>query len=201
MSLQGDVLDCGSFVFEIGPPEFPAPPRDGFCVSRDTGNLVLRQTENVSIRYRDFAPFLDKSIPRTISASKGSQVRFRIKIEHLDQSTLDDAAMTAPPDASPTSPEPNIWSTKPGETTPIHKPASKLVAPPEVSASHASGPVVLYVLISRTGAVIDAEPIAAPTPAVGEFVTQFVRGWTYKPILRNGKPIEEIAHAFLNFNP
>jgi hypothetical protein len=196
-ALQGDVLDCGMFVMELGPAGYPPPPKDNFCVSRDTGNLVLRQTAGLSIRFRDFAPFLDKSIARTISASKGPQVRFRIKIEQLDQATLDDAAMTAPADASPTSPEPNIWSTQPGETTPAQ--TTKVPAPPELKASHAAGPVVLYVLISRTGAVTDVEPIIAASPALADYAAQVVRGYKYTPILRQGKPLEEIAHAYFNF--
>jgi hypothetical protein len=197
MSLQGDVLDCGMFVFEVGPAAYPQPPKDNFCVSRDSGNLVLRQTAGISIRYRDFAPFLDKSIPRTISASKGPQVRFRIKIEQLDQATLDDVGMAAPADASLTSPLPNIWATKPEETSPSQ--TTKVPVVPELKAAHASGTVVLYVLISQTGAVADVEPIFASSPALADYATQLARGYTYKPILRHDKPLEEIAHAWFNF--
>jgi hypothetical protein len=199
LSLQGDLLDCGMFVLEIGPAAYPQSPKDTFCVSRNTGNMVLRQTHGISIRYHDFAPFLDKSIPRTISASKGSQARFRIKIEQLDQSTPDDTAMAAPADASLTSPAPNDWATQPEETSPVHSSTLMLQPPHELKASHVSGPVVLYILISRTGAISDVEPIYAPSPALADFATQVVRGWTYKPILRHDKPIEKLAHAYLNF--
>lgn len=197
MALQGDVLDCGMFTFEIGPAAFPQPPKDNFCISRDTGNLVMRQTAGISIRFRDFQPFLDRSIPRMISASKGPQVRFRIKIEQLDQATLDDAAMTPPADASETSPEPNIWATQPGETTPLQ--TTKVAVPPDLKASHATGPVVLYVLISKTGTVTDVEPIIAASPELAAYAMQVARGYMYKPILRHGKPLEEIAHAWFNF--
>jgi hypothetical protein len=197
IALQGDVLDCGMFAIEIGPAGYPAPPKENFCVSRDTGNLVMRQTGGLSIRFRDFAPFLDKSIARTISASKGPQVRFRIKIEQLDQATLEQAAMTPPADASPTSPEPSPWATQPGETTPAQ--TTKVPAPPELKASHATGPVVLYVLISRTGAVTDVEPIIAASPALADYAAQVVRGYKYMPIVRQGKPLEEIARAYFNF--
>jgi hypothetical protein len=196
-ALQNDVLDCGMFVMELGPAGYPVPPKENFCVSRDTGNLVMRQTGGVSIRFRDFAPFLDKSIARTISASKGPQARFRIKIEQMDQATLDDAAMTAPADASPTSPEPNIWATQPGETTPAQ--TTKVPVPAELKASHAAGPVVLYVLISHTGKVTDVEPVIAASPALAEYAMQLARGYKYTPILRQGKPLEEIAHAYFNF--
>jgi hypothetical protein len=196
VALQGHVMDCGMVVMEGGPAGYP-PLRDNFCVSRDSGNLVLRQTGGFSIRFHDFAPFLDKSIARTISASKGPQARFRVKIEQLDQATLDDAAMTAPAGASPTSPEPNVWATQPGETTPAQ--TTKVPVPAELKASHAAGPVVLDVLISRTGAVTDVEPVLAASPALADYAMQIAKGYKYTPILRQGKPLEEIAHAYFNF--
>ena len=197
MSLQGDALDCGMFVLARGPTAYPQPPKDNFCVSRGTGNMILRQTDGISIRFRDFAPFLDKSIPRTISGSKGPQVRFRINIQQLDQATLEDAEMAAPEDASLTSPAPNVWATTSEETSPIK--TTKVPIPPELKASHASGPVVLEVLISQTGAVTDVEPIFASSPALADYAIQLARGYTYKPILRHDKPLEEIAHAWFNF--
>ncbi len=182
---------------EFGSPGLPQPPNDRFCVSRATSNLVLRDTENLTIRYTDFAPFLDKSIARTITGSQGSQVRFRIKVEQLDQASLPEEQMVAPADASPFSPEPNRWATKPEETRP--KIAVKVDVPPALKADHAAGQVLLYVLISRTGSVMDIEPLFATSPELVSYATQVVRAYSYTPIMRNGKPIQEIATSFLAF--
>lgn len=193
----GDTLDCQAYAMEIGPPGYPQPPGQRFCVSRATGDLVLRHIENLTFRYSDFAPFLDKSIARTITGSQGSQVRFRVKVEQVDQASLPGDQMTAPADASLTSPKPDIWSTKPEETEPVH--AGKVNAPPALKARHAQGQVVLYVLISRSGKVTDAEPRFAASAELASYATQVVSAYTYKPIIRNGKPIQEIATSFFTF--
>jgi hypothetical protein len=188
--LQGEILDCGGFQGWIEPPGYPAMPLDVFCVSRDKGDLALRQTERFSVRYQDYAPFLNQSIARRITASKGPHVRCRIKIVQLDQAVLDDAEMTAPPDASTTSPEPNIWATNRNETIPLK--IGKVPVPPELKAAHASGLVEMFILISRTGSVTDVEPFLSTSPDLEDVAEQTVKAWTYKPILRNGKPIEVI---------
>jgi Gram-negative bacterial TonB protein C-terminal len=71
--------------------------------------------------------------------------------------------------------------------------------PPELKSTRASGKVILYVLISQTGAVTDVEPIFASSPALADYATQLAKGYTYKPILRHDKPLEEIAHAWFDF--
>jgi outer membrane biosynthesis protein TonB len=196
VSIQGETLDCGMFQTWIEPAGYPPMPKEAYCISRDTHNLSLSQTKYFSIRYRDFAPFLDQSIPWTITASKGSQTRCRIKIQQLDQAALDDAAMTPPSDASPTSPAPNIWATHSGETTPTN--TGKVPIPRAIKASHAGGKVEIFFLISRTGAVIDVEPLSAPTPELEELGIQMVKSWSYKPVLRNGRPLEVISVANLD---
>jgi hypothetical protein len=195
---NGDTLDCQGYIFEIGPPEFPQPPSDRFCVSRASNDLVLRHTSNLTIRYSDFAPLLDKSIARTITGSQGSQVRFRVKVEEIDQASLPGEQMTAPTDASLTSPEPNIWAMKPEEERPTH--ADKVDVPPALKASHASGVVELYCLISRSGKTIDVEPRFATSPELASYATEVVKGYWHKPIMRNGKPIQVITTSFLKFN-
>lgn len=194
---SGEVLDCQSYIMEIGPPDYPQPPNERFCVSRATSDLVLRHTANLTFRYSDFAPFLDKSIARTITGLQGSQVRFRVKVEQLDQATLPSEQMTAPADASLTSPEPNRWGTKPEETEPTH--AGKVEAPPALKASHALGQVVLYVLISRSGKVTDVEPLFASSPELASYAILIANSSSYKPIIRNGKPIQEITTSHLTF--
>jgi hypothetical protein len=194
---NGDTLDCQGYVFEIGPPGFPQPPNDRFCVSRASNDLVLRHTSNLTIRFSDFAPFHDKSIAHTITGSQGSQVRFRVKVEQLDQAGFPDEQMTAPANASLTSPEADIWATTPEETHPTHD--VRVNVPPALKASHASGAVELYVLISRSGRVTDVEPRFAASPELASYAIQVVNGYSYKPIMRNGKPIQEISTSFLMF--
>jgi len=199
MPFNDAVLDCGWIQNWIEPPGYPPMPMDGFCTSRDSGDLVVRQTKRFIVQYQDYAPFLNQSIARTITATKNSQVRCRIKIEQLDQAVLDDAAMAAPLNASPTSPEPNIWATKTGETTPVK--TRKVAYPPVLKASHASGLVEEFILISRTGEVIEVEPFFASSPDLEDIGIQTARASTYKPILRDGKPLEviKLVRSWLQF--
>jgi hypothetical protein len=194
-SIEGTVLDCGGFQGWIEPPGYPAMPPDVYCVSRDSGDLALRQTERFSVRYQDYATFQGQSIARRITASKGRRERCLITIEQLDRVALDDAAMAPPPDASLTSPEPNIWATKTIETTPLK--TGKVAVPPALKAAHAQGLVEVFILISRTGSVIDVEPLFSMSPDLEDIAEQTVKTWSYKPILRNSKPIEVITIARL----
>jgi hypothetical protein len=190
-SIQGELLDCGAFQGWIEPPGYPPMPMENFCISRTTGNLVLKQTERFSVRYEDYASFLNQSIARRITASKGFHVRCRIKIEQLDQAVLGDAEMTPPPDATHASPEPSIRATKTAETTPIAR--GKVPPPPALKKSHAEGLVEVFILISRTGSVIDEEPLLSPSPDLEDIAMQMLKTWSYNPILRDGKPSEVIT--------
>jgi hypothetical protein len=194
-SMQGEVLDCGAYRYWIEPPGYPPMPMEDFCVSQTTGNMALGQTQNFNIRYEDYSSFLKQAIARRITASKGTHVRCRIKIDLLDQAALDEAQITPPPDASHTSPEPNIWATEPAETTPVSTP--RIFPPNHLAVSHAKGLAELFVLISRTGTVIDVEPLFASSVDIEKFATQMVRAWRYKPVLRGGKPLEVITLTHL----
>lgn len=191
----GDMLDCQAFILEIGPRQYPPIPNDRFCVSRATGDLVLRHTQNLTIRYSDFKPFADKSIARSIEGSQGSLIPFLVNVEVLDQASLPAEQMVAPTNASRFSPEPDRWATEPEKTRPVR--TDKPVAPPALKASHASGVVELFYLISSSGDVTDVETRFATSPELSSYAAQAARAQHFKPIMRDGKPIQEIASAYL----
>jgi TonB family protein len=197
MQMQGTTMDCGMFQFFVVPAGLPPSPKETYCVSRDTNDLVLRQTQYFGIRYREFAPFLGRSNPHYIVASQGTVVRCRIHVKQVDQQALDNAALKPPADASPVTPAPNWISTSAKEDTPLHKVAPSW--PPGKSSTFAAGPVSLRILISRTGAVKDVELVYAPTAEFAEAAMDAVRQWTYAPILRKDKPVEAITTVFVNF--
>jgi hypothetical protein len=191
MTLQGRTLDCGSFQFFILPPGFPPAQMETYCVTADTHDLTLRQTERFSIRYSEFVPFLGKSIAQTISASKGSQVRCRIHIEKLDEEKLDEAAMLPPPNASPVDPGPEMWSTVPGQVAIIG--GNKLPEHQQDRASHYGSFNLFHVLVSCEGKTLDIEPQYSTSPELEKTAEDIVKTWVYKPVLRDGKPVELIT--------
>jgi hypothetical protein len=160
MQLRGKPLDCGMFQFFLGPIGLPPLPKEVLCVTRDSSDLALRQTQYFSIQYQQFEPILGRSIPRYIVASQGSVVRCRIRVQQVDQQGLDDVALTPPPDASLASPGANWLSLTTKENTPLHRVTP--VWPPGVK--DIAGPVALHVLISRTGTIKDIELVYTPSP-------------------------------------
>ncbi len=196
MQLQGTTMDCGMYQFFVEPTGWPPAPKEVLCVTRDTHDLVLRQTQHFSIRYQQFEPFIGRSIPRYIVASQGSVVRCRIHVQQVDQQALDDAALTPPADASPVSPGPDWLSLTAKENTPLHKVSP--LWPYGVSAS-AGGPVSVRILISRTGTVKDIEVVDAPSPEFAQAAIDAVKQWTYAPILRKDKPVETMTTCLLSF--
>jgi TonB family protein len=192
----GRMLDCGMYQFFVNPTGMPPAPKETYCVARGTHDLVLRQTQYFSIQYEQFEPFLGRSIPRSIVASRGGVVRCRIHVEQVDQQALDDAALTPPADASPVTPAPEWYSLTPKEATPLHKVTALW---PLGMKPAAAGPVSLRILISRTGTIKDMEVIYAPAPEFGQAAMDAVKQWTYAPILRKDKPVETMTTIVLSF--
>ena len=183
-------LNCGTFQFYLEPPRSPYPsaPKEMFCVSNATHDLVLRRTLAFTIEYKGFAPFLGRSIAREIVASEDGVVRCRIHIAQLDEAKLDDSALTPPPSASPLSPGPEWRSTSAAELT------------PKRGATGTSGvPVTGLALISSTGTVKDYEPLYAPSPEIAARVAGAVKHWKYAPIVRQGEPVETILSIHVLF--
>ncbi len=193
MQLQGAELDCGTYQFYGEPPNspFPTPPKEVLCVSRDTHDLILQQTLIFSIRYKEFAPFKDRSISRYVSASQGSVVRCRIHIQQLDEASLDDASFIAPADASPANPAPNWYSTSPAEAAAIHFPPVLGRIYPNGSTIHAA-PVRTLVLRSRSGSVQEVEPITPMAPDLAQQAIDRAMQYKFPPLIRNGKPVETL---------
>ena len=157
-TLLGTTMDCANFQFEMMPQNVPPPPPEAYCVSRDTHDLVMHQTEHFTARYRDFAPFQDRSIARTISVSKGTQTRIRIKIETVDEAVLPEDERKAPENASPMDQGPEIRAYDNARELVRTGGIDPSALPRMDSFGHSAGLGIVYVLVSREGKVIDVEP-------------------------------------------
>jgi hypothetical protein len=196
VQLRNLSMDCAMFQFFMDAPGRPKPPAEGFCISGGSHDLVLKQTEGLSVQFRDFAPFQDKMIPHTISITS-SHLRGRIHVEKLDSFDDGSVDLAPPADASPDSPGPNWISTSAEEDERLHKVQAQY--PPEMAPSHTPGYVSIQILISRTGAVKDAEPWPAQNPALVQAALDAAKQWTFAPIIRQGKPIETITSVGIDF--
>jgi len=196
--LGTQAMDCESYQFlgwytyrsHDGRVIASKPPAEVECFSQETHDFILKQTEHLNGRYLNFAPFHETSIARMISVTQGSVVRARAHITMLEDAALDDAALTPPADASPVTPGSN-WITEtaeeehPLQTGPL----------PEVDQKQlkkTTENLEVMILVSRTGVVIDAEPMESPTPELMKDALEAARKWSYKPILREGRPVETI---------
>jgi TonB family protein len=63
-----------------------------------------------------------------------------------------------------------------------------------------SGTAQVLVTISAAGIVLDAEAISGP-PMFQESAVNAARQWTFKPVLRNGKPVAAAIVLTFNFTP
>jgi hypothetical protein len=198
LKMQNVAIDCGMYQFFVGPPGWAAEPREVLCISHETHDLLLRETQHFSVRYKDFVPFLNKSIPRTITASKGTVVRCRIHVQQVDQAQLERAELVPPDDASPVSPGPNWLATTRDENRPIHR--MKPSDPRSMKTASTGSRVSLLVLRSRSGAVKDVEPLGGPTPELIQAVVDAVKNWTYAPVIRKDRPVETMSTVLFDFD-
>jgi hypothetical protein len=197
VTLLGTEMDCAGFQFKIRAGNVPQPPPDSYCVSRKTHDLVMHQTESFSARYRDFAPFLDRSIARTIVVSKGPQTRIRIKIETLDDAVLPEAERVAPANAVAVDAGPEIRAYDP-KTELVRVGGIDLSEPSQGDrAAHLAGLEIVYALVSRQGKVIDVEPSYISNPGLTKIAINIAKSGTYKPLIRAGVPVEDIVTVYI----
>ncbi len=60
------------------------------------------------------------------------------------------------------------------------------------------GTVVLHVIVSKNGKVVDLAPVSGPEDLRGAAIDA-VRQWRYKPYLLNGNPVEIESSVLINF--
>lgn len=197
MQLGGPALDCGMYQFFVGPPGSPARPKEVLCVTRDGLELALAQTIVFSVRYKESAPFLGRSIPRYIYAAEGPVVRCRIHVQLVDEQKLEDQALVPPGGALSVEPGPVWRATSAAEDAPLQSPFPS-------SLRHAPGvrgdvPGEFLVLRSTTGQVMDVQPVYAPNREVQQAAVDALKQWTFSPLIRQGRAVETISTVHLNF--
>jgi periplasmic protein TonB len=74
------------------------------------------------------------------------------------------------------------------------------VYPEEAKSAKLSGSVVLRVIISKDGAVENAQVMSATNHMFDQASIDAVKQWRYKPFLLNGQPTEVDTSVMLNFS-
>lgn len=99
-------------------------------------------------------------------------------------------------------------STPPGDTIyetggPVSEPVvvsrPRPVYPPEAKAKGLTGIVTLNAVIDETGKVTSVEPLESPDAALTAAAVEAVGTWTYKPAMKDGKPVKVRLHAKVFF--
>jgi protein TonB len=85
-----------------------------------------------------------------------------------------------------------------GGTPPAPLKITKPQYPEEALQKKVEGVVTVEVLISETGTVVIAD-IRQSIPALDAAVLRRVREWTFRPALREGKPVPAVARAPVAF--
>jgi TonB family protein len=77
---------------------------------------------------------------------------------------------------------------------------SNVAYPPQAREQKIQGRIVARILVSETGNVESVE-IPPGDTTLAQATEQAIRGWKFKPVLRDGKPIPVVATVNLNFAP
>jgi Gram-negative bacterial TonB protein C-terminal len=197
MQLENISMDCALYQLPANGPPLPVPIKQTICVSPENHDLALTQTQFLNIRYSDFTPFQEKSIPHTISIATGPVIRASVHLQQLDESMLEDAAMLPPADASPVSPAPDWVDTTREEDRPRHRVEPDYTH--HMKSAHIEGPIAVLVLRSRSGKIKDIESAEGEPPELTQIVIDAVKNWTYAPLIREDKPVETISEVSFDF--
>jgi TonB family protein len=73
------------------------------------------------------------------------------------------------------------------------------VYPPEAKAKGVTGIVTLNAVIDKTGKVTSVEPLESPDATLTAAAVEAVGKWTYKPAMKDGKPVKVRLHVTVSF--
>jgi TonB family protein len=184
-----------------------APPPE---LSRDAWGTPLRIDLNPDGTYRIVSAAADRkfdeeSWTRPPAANTGEDIIFEngkitrqvSEADVLKTGTLRAAAIPQPPDAPL---EGGRWQrVGEGITAPVLVQRAEPVYPDEYRRARVEGIVILQLAISETGAIEDVSVLKSVAPGLDMAAVDAVRGWTFKPATKEGKPVPVLFNLTINF--
>ncbi|HYI13370.1 MAG TPA: energy transducer TonB [Thermoanaerobaculia bacterium] len=117
----------------------------------------------------------------------------------LQNATLRAAAVPQPPDTTLLGTGPWL-RVEEGITPPVPEKRVDPIYPEEYRRAKVAGLVVLEVAVSQAGTVENVGVVKSLAPGLDMSAVNAVRQWTFKPALRDGKPVPVLYNMTINFS-
>ncbi len=92
-----------------------------------------------------------------------------------------------------------IYETGGPVSEPVEVSRPRPVYPPEAREKRLTGIVRLSAVIDETGKVTSVEPLESPDATLTAAAVEAVGKWTYKPAMKDGKPVKVRLHVTVSF--
>lgn len=92
-----------------------------------------------------------------------------------------------------------IYKTGGPVSEPVEVSRPRPVYLPEAKAKGVTGIVTLNAVIDKTGKVTSVEPLESPDATLTAAAVEAVGKWTYKPAMKDGKPVKVRLHVTVSF--
>ena len=166
---------------------------DSLAYCTDADNNVVAITAPLFVVQRsDFRRYRSHEIPMRLLLSYEGKRALSVSVTELDVLPNSTVSNTHTKPAPSRIPSDAIAALKIKQKTPKY--------PKEAKKKHISGTVLLMALITKHGTIADLDVIASPDPRLTEAAREAVQGWTYRPYLLNGEPVEVDTTIDVNFS-
>ncbi|SNT18897.1 TonB family C-terminal domain-containing protein [Granulicella rosea] len=175
----------------------PAGGAHAYCLTLEDSTLRLAKAPpDKTITYNGLEPFGDKSVAHRISITEEKTVRAKLEIDSMAPWDPVDSDFIPQTSALHT---PSIEDVPAGVAEGMVISKVPPVYPEIERVKRASGTVIVSAIISRDGAVADAEAASSPSAGFSQAAITAVKQWRYRPYLLDGQPVEVMTNVFVNF--
>ena len=173
--------------------EFPAA-----CIKAGTNDLAVQLGFG-----REFIPrvspstFQKKAVVTDVVAKQNNRPAVVAKVEKLETLPGVSPADYAAPEGAERMSEPMLVPATVAAKEAKHKPTPSV--PDRVGAQLIGQEYVARVLVDKTGKVAWVMPVSASTPVLAGPCETAIRGYTYKPFLKDGQPVEALTTVTISY--
>lgn len=161
-----------------------------YCFDPTAPVLVARLAWGApTIGYGRFVLFHGHPLAGSVTEYESGKKILSAKLEGINDISVDDPALTAPPEATDKPGLQNVGVAS-GVMAGKRLVGSNPVYPQQAKENRTSGTVVLSALIGMDGRIHNLHLVSAPALSLAVAAIQAVQAWTYQPYLLNGHPVE-----------
>lgn len=163
-----------------------------YCFDTRLPVLIMKTSfGSLTVAYDHIVRLQGRDVPKTVDEYEGKRRILSMTVDTLGGLAAEDPALTPPAEAKGTSVAPVVIPEKIMQGYRTGGPAP--VYPEDAKEARAEGTVELKALIGRDGKIHDLQVVSAAYPSLVASALWAVSGWTYKPYLLNGEPVDVLT--------